>query len=92
MPGVKESLSRLLRTQIHREQPQTIAALRWLASVSLFLFLALIIVGLLNRNYIRALVLSIGILPILFSLRYMRQGKISLPSALLTVDLILLVA
>lgn len=85
-----ESLSRMLRSQVHREQPQTIAALRWLAIVSLFLFLALLADGLISNNITQALVLSIGILPILVSLLYIRQGKISLPGAILAINLIAL--
>lgn len=89
--GIKESLSRMLKTQIHREQPETVAALRWLAVVSLFLFLTLLIVGLINNNSRQALILSLGILPILFSLVYIRQGNISLPGAVLSINLILIV-
>jgi signal transduction histidine kinase len=91
MSGFIESLSRKLRTHIHREQPQTSAALRWLAVASLFLFLALLAAGLLNNDIAQSLILSIGVLPILISLMLIRQGKISLPSAILAINLILLV-
>lgn len=83
-----ESLSRMLRAQVHREQPQTVAALRWLAIVSLFLFLALLVSALVNNSIAQALVLSIGILPILVSLRFIRQGNVSLPGAILAITLI----
>ena len=90
--GFFGSLSKMLRSQVHREQPQTIAALRWLAVVSLFLFLALLTAGLLSNNITQALVLSVGIIPILFSLLLMRQGKISLSGILLAVNLTLFTA
>ncbi len=85
-----ESLSRMLRSQVHREQPQTLAALRWLAVVSLFLFLTLLVGGLVSNNITQALVLSIGIVPILISLLYIRQGRLSLPGAILAINLIVL--
>jgi signal transduction histidine kinase len=78
----------MLRSQGQREQPQTIAALRWLAIVSLSLFLALLISGLVNNNIRQALVLSVGIVPILVSLLCIRQGKISLAGAILAISLI----
>lgn len=80
----------MLRSQGQREQPQTIAALRWLAIVSLFLFLTLLAEGLVNNNIEQALVLSVGIVPILISLLYIRHGKISLAGAILATDLIVL--
>jgi signal transduction histidine kinase len=86
-----ESLSRMLRSQGQREQPQTISALRWLAIVSLFLFLALLMAGLVSNNTQQALVLAIGIVPILVSLLYIRQGKISLAGAILAINLIVLI-
>jgi signal transduction histidine kinase len=81
----------MLRSQGQREQPQTISALRWLAIVSLFLFLALLMAGLVSNNTQQALVLAIGIVPILVSLLYIRQGKISLAGAILAINLIILI-
>lgn len=89
--GFIESLSRTLSTQVHREQPQTTAALRWLAVVSLFLFLTLLIAGLVNNNVSQALILSVGIVPILVALLFIRQGKVSLPGTILAIDLVLMV-
>ncbi len=88
--GLIESLSKMVRSQVHREQLQTIAALRWLAMVSLFLFLALLATGLVSNNTTQALILSIGIIPILFSLLLIGQGRISLPGTILAINLIVL--
>jgi signal transduction histidine kinase len=72
-------------------QLQTLAALRWLAIVSLSIFLALLVVGLIQNNNRQILILCIGIVPILISLLFIRQGKIALPSAILAIDLVLLI-
>lgn len=85
-----ESLSGMVRSQVRSEQPQTISALRWLAAVSLCLFLALLIEALITGNSAQALVLAIGITPILVSLLFIRQRKISLAGIVLAINLIVL--
>ena len=70
---------------------QTTAALRWLSVVSLFIFLALLFIRLIQHNDTHAIILSIGILPILISMSLIQQGRISLPSAILAINLVLLV-
>lgn len=65
--------------------------MRWVAISALFIFLTLIVFEILSNKYTEALVISIGILPILFSILLIRQGTISLPSAILAVTMILLV-
>lgn len=78
----------MFTSQVHPQQPQTIAALRWLALVSLFLFLALLTAGLVSNNTTQALVLSIGIPPILIALLLIRQRKVSLPGMILALNLL----
>ncbi len=90
-PEYSERLSVKLGGRARRDEQPTRAALRWLAIVSLFLFLTLLVVGLLQHNDTMALALSIGILPILISLKLIRQGQISLPSAIVAINLVLLV-
>jgi signal transduction histidine kinase len=87
----KVAFSKGMARRIHRDGPQTVNALRWLAVVSLFLFLTLLVVSLLQQNDIQALILSVGILPILVSLLFIRKGMISLPGVILSVNLVLLV-
>jgi len=61
------------------------------AYASLFLFLALIVTNLLSENYRNALTISIGILPILGSIFFLRRNAISVPSTILAVTVILLI-
>ena len=91
VPLYKEPLSTSLRPRLNKIDLQTLSALRWLAIVSLFIFLALLVVALLQHNDTQALVLAIGILPILIALLLIRQGRVSLPSALLAINFVLLV-
>jgi len=93
IPPYEEPLSKNLRRQLQANelQLQTASALRWLAIVSLSIFLALLIVGLIQNNRRQILILCIGILPILVSLLFIRQGKIALPSTVLAINLVLLV-
>ncbi len=91
IPDHKESLSNHMGRRLRGNEQQTAAALRWLAVVSLSIFLALLVSGLLQQNNTQVLILTIGILPILLSLWFITQGKISLPSAILAVNLVLFV-
>src|SRR5262245_41653051 len=84
-------LSTSLRRHPHRNEPQIAVAIRWAAISSLFIFLALIAVGLINNNYRQAIVISIGILPILISILMTNRGMISFPIAILAVNMILLI-
>lgn len=70
---------------------QTASAISWAASSSFLIFLALIVVGLLNNNDSQVLVISIGILPILISIWLIRRGMIALPSSIMAVNMILLI-
>ena len=76
---------------MHRDDKQVIVAIRWLAVVSLFLFLAQLAIALLTKDYSRALFISLGIIPILVALLTIRGDRVSLPAAILGVDLVLLV-
>jgi len=91
IPGYEESLSTKLGRRLQGNEQQTVAALRWLAIVSLFIFLAQLVDKLLQRNDRQALAISIGVLPILISLLFIKQGKVALPSVILSINLVLLV-
>jgi signal transduction histidine kinase len=91
MSDHRESLSMNLGRRFRRDEQQTASAVRWMAIVSLFLFIALLVASLLQQNQTQALVLSIGILPILISLWFLRRGDALLSSALLAINLVLFV-
>ena len=87
----KEPLSTSLRRHLHGNELQTASAISWAAISSLLIFLALIVVGLINNNDSQVLVISIGILPILISIWLIRRGMLSFPSSILAVNMILLI-
>jgi len=89
-PAYKEPISTSLRKQPYVNEAQIIATLQWVAISSLFIFLTLLTVDLISGKYGEALVISIGVLPILVSILLLRRGLLSLPSAILSTDLILL--
>jgi signal transduction histidine kinase len=91
LPGYKKLLSMHFGSRLHRDEGQTATALRWLAVVSLFIFLTLLVIKLLQDNIKQAVPFSIGVLPILVSLLLIRQGKITLASVILAVTLVLFV-
>ena len=91
IPSYIEPISKSLRRRPQGKESQIVVTLRWAAIASLCIFLTLIIVQLTKDNYRIALVISIGILPIIVSLFLMRQGQISFPSILLAVNMILLI-
>jgi len=90
-PAYEEPISMTLRRRPHGNKEGIARTLRWVAISALFIFLTLIVFEILSNKYTEALVISIGILPILFSILLIRQGTISLPSAILAVTMILLI-
>jgi signal transduction histidine kinase len=87
----KEPLSTVLRRRPHGDKEEIADTILWAALTSLFLFLALIIVYLLGTNYLNALALTIGIVPILISIILLRQDAVSFSSTMLAVTIILLI-
>lgn len=87
----KEPLSTILRRHPHGDKTEIANTVRWVALVSLFLFLALITTYLLQENYVDALAAAIGIVPILISLILLRQEEASVPSTILAITIIILI-
>jgi signal transduction histidine kinase len=90
-PATKEPLSTVLRRHPHGNKMEINSTIRWVGIVALSIFLALIITNLLNGDYLNVLVVSIGILPIIVSLIYLKQDAVAVPSATLAVTTILLI-
>jgi signal transduction histidine kinase len=91
-PAYEEPISTTLRRRPGDNKEEIARTVRWIAISALFIFLTLIVLEVLSNRYTVALVVSIGILPILVSILWIRQGTLSLPSAILAVTLILLIA
>ena len=91
IPSYTEPISESLRRRPQGNESQIVVTLRWAAIASLFIFLTLIVVELITNKYRIALVISIGILPIIVSIFLIRRGQISFPSVVLAVNMILLI-
>lgn len=90
-PLYKEPLSTVLRKRPDMDKTEITSTVRWIAIIALFLFFALLVLYLLMENYPSALAASIGIVPILISIRLLNKNAASIPSAILAVTIILLI-
>lgn len=90
-PAFKEPLSTLLRKRPQDDKEEIAKTIRWVGLAALGIFLALIVSYLLLGDYSNALIISIGIIPIVISLILIQQGTISAPSTLLAVTIIFLI-
>ena len=80
-----------MRRHPQGDKAETTTTVRWVAYVSLFLFLILDASYLLLESYPNALAVAIGIIPIILSLVLLRREAVSLPSTILAVTIILLI-
>ena len=87
----QEPLSQALRRHPRGDKAETTTTVRWVAYVSLFLFLILDASYLLLESYPNALAVAIGIVPIILSLVLLRREAVSIPSTILAVTIILLI-
>jgi signal transduction histidine kinase len=87
----KEPLSTVLRRHPEGNKTEIASTLRWVGLSGLGMFLALLIFNLLESDYESALVIAIGIVPVIISLILIQRDAVSVPSTLLAVTFILLV-
>ena len=87
----QEPVSKHLRKNPHRDKTEITGTVRWIAWVALILFIILDILYLSAGKYINAIAVSVGIIPVLFSILLLRRNAASLPSAILSVTIILLI-
>ena len=80
-----------MRRHPQGDKAEITTTVRWVAYVSLFLFLILDASYLLLESYQNALAVAIGIIPIILSLVLLRREAVSLPSTILAVTIILLI-
>jgi len=90
-PRYIEPLSIALRRHPQGSKTEITSTIRWVAVTSLFLFLVLIITNLLSDNYRNALVIAVGVIPILGSIIFLGKNAVSGPSTTLAVTIILLI-
>lgn len=90
-PASNEPRSTSLRRYPQGDKTEIISTVQWVALASLFLFLSLTVVFLLSELYVDALILAIGIIPILVSIRLLKRNTVSVPSSILAMTIILLI-
>ncbi|MBC7878539.1 MAG: hypothetical protein H7Y59_15315, partial [Anaerolineales bacterium] len=87
----KDFVSMLLRKHANGNEEQVAGILSWVAISSLFIFLVFVYTELLKHRYIEAMIILIGLIPIITSLILIKKGMLLLPTSILAVSIILLI-
>ena len=90
-PAYKEPLSTVLRRHPEGSKTEIASTLRWVGISGLGIFLVLMLSSLLAGDYAGALVIFIGIIPVIIALTLIQREAVSVPSTVLAVTFILLV-
>lgn len=90
-PVLEEPISITLRRHPQGNKEEIANTVRWVAFSALGIFLTLVVTSILRALYFNALVISIGILPIIYSIFLLRRNAVSVPSSILAVSIILLI-
>jgi len=80
-----------LRRHPQGDKTEINQTVRWVGLSALGVFLALLVSYLLVERYSDAIAVSVGLIPITISLILLRQGKVTAPSTILAVTIILLI-
>jgi len=86
-----ESFSLAYRRRPLAKKIELVRVVRWVAVVSLFIFLILTISYLLVGFMLNALVTAVGLVPILITLWLLRRGSVTVPSTMLAFTIIVLI-
>jgi len=86
-----EPLSTALRRNPNEDKTEIVNTVRWVALTTLFMLLALIPAYMLTGYPTQALIASVGIVPVLISIRLLNQESVSAPSTLLSVNIIIVI-
>ena len=89
--AVNEPLSIALKRYPNSSREEINSTVRWIGLSALSVFAVLIVSNLLAKLYLNVIVMSIGIIPILISLKLLDQGKVVTPSTILAVTIIILI-
>lgn len=90
-PAYKEPLSTVLRRHPEGSKTEIASTLHWVGISGLGIFLVLMLSSLLAGDYAGALVIFIGIIPVIIALTLIQREAVSVPSTVLAVTFILLV-
>lgn len=89
-PIYKEPLSTMLRRRNPGNEEQIAGIIRWVAYSSIFTLMALIFASLARRHYIEALIILVGVVPIITSLVLIEKKMITIPVIIMAVTITLL--
>jgi len=90
-PRYSEPLSTVLRRHPHGSKTEIASTVRWVAWISLALFLALSVSFYISNRYTNLMIALIGIIPVIISLVLLRQEAVTAPSTILAGTIILLI-
>jgi signal transduction histidine kinase len=90
-PVYKEPLSSSLRRHPQGDKTEITSTVRWVGYSAMGVFLAVTMSNVLLGNYRNALIIAIGIIPIVVSLILLKQDAVSVPSTVLAITIILLI-
>jgi signal transduction histidine kinase len=90
-PAYKEPISTALRRHPGGEKEELINTIRWVGYSAIGIFLTLIVYFLLENDYLNVLAISIGLIPLLLSLALLKRDRVSIPSTILAVTIILMI-
>jgi signal transduction histidine kinase len=87
----KEPISTILSRHPEGSKTEIANTLRWVGISGLGIFLALILSNILASDYIGALIISVGIIPIIIALSLIQREAVSVPSTIMAITFILMV-
>lgn len=90
-PTYSEPLSTILRKHPYGDKEEIANTVRWVGYSALGIFLTLLVFNFLENKFHNVLAISVGVIPIIISLRFVKRDEISVPSTILAITIILLI-
>ncbi|MBK9926804.1 MAG: hypothetical protein IPP66_16145 [Anaerolineales bacterium] len=90
-PTTRELFFSALRRQSQENKGEIKSTVRWIGFSTLAIFLTILFINLIMGKYLNALVISIGVIPVVISLIQLQKDAITTPSTTLAVVTILLI-
>ena len=90
-PTYKEPISSVLRRHPHGNKDEIANTIRWVGFSTVGIFLTLIIQYLLENSFKEVLIISLGLIPIIVSLAFLKRYSVAIPTTILSSTIILLI-
>lgn len=90
-PTYKEPISSVLRRHPHGNKDEIANTIRWVGFSTVGIFLTLIIQYLLENSFKEVLIISLGLIPIIISLAFIKRYSVAIPTTILSSTIILLI-